>query len=112
MLNKDLKETYCWGIDFATHNHILVVLPEIADFDKNNFIENKLLRAVNLCATPYDMVAACKDIISQAKRGSKVFDDRDCEIAKLLSRAIKFVNTFDPSAFRVYTKGYGVICVK
>jgi hypothetical protein len=58
------------------------------------------------------MVAACKDIIAQAKKGSKVFTDMDAQMAKLLARAIKFVNTFDPSAFRVYTKGYGVICIK
>ncbi len=88
-------------------------MPEISDYDKNDFIENKLLRAINLCQNkPYDMINACKDIITQSRAGSKFFNEKDRKIAKLLARAIKFVRTFDPAAFRIYTKGYGVICIK
>ena len=47
-LNRDLKETFCWGIDYATHNYISLVLPDYEDIDKDSFIEKKLLPAVHL----------------------------------------------------------------
>lgn len=110
-LTKDLKETFCWGIDYATHNNILLVLPEYKEIDKNDFIETKLLRAVHLTNTPWDMTAVCKQIIKESKSGNKMFTKIDRKLAKMLVKAIKFVNNFDTSAFRLHTKGYGVVCI-
>ena len=115
-LNKDLKETYCWGIDYATHNHILLVLPDLPGVDKNDFIERKLLRAVHITETPYDMTAICKQIIQESKQptdpySKNIYTKSDRKLAKMLIRAIRFVNNFDTAAFRLHTKGYGVICM-
>lgn len=89
-----------------------MVLPEFPSVDKNDFIENKLLRAVHLTKKPYDMLEVCREIIRHARNGSDLFDDNDVKLSKLLSRAIKFVNVFDEKAFRIYTKGYGVVCME
>mmetsp|Transcript_13251 Transcript_13251/g.11335 ORF Transcript_13251/g.11335 Transcript_13251/m.11335 type:complete len:506 (-) Transcript_13251:2319-3836(-) len=56
----EVEEKFCWGIDYATHNHILLVLPEFPNVDKNDFIENKLLRAVHLTDKAYDMLEVCR----------------------------------------------------
>lgn len=65
---------------------------------------------MNFQNTPWDMISVCKQIVRESKMGSKIFDETDRKVAKLLMRAIKFVNTFDESAFRIFTKGYGVVC--
>lgn len=41
-----------------------------------------------------------------------MFTELDAKMAKMLARAINFVKTFDSKAFRLHTKGYGVICIK
>jgi len=53
ILNKDIKETFCWGIDYATHFITAMVLPEIEGIDKHSFIEKKLLKAVHLSVFLY-----------------------------------------------------------
>ena len=58
------------------------------------------------------MVSLCEAIIKKEKEGSIIYDKTDSMMAKMLIRAIKFINTFDDKAFRLHSKGYGVICVK
>lgn len=47
-MDEEVKETFCWGIDFATHHEIQTVLPTLEGIDKDDFIEKKLLRATHL----------------------------------------------------------------
>jgi len=58
------------------------------------------------------MISLCKAIIKKEKEGSKIYDKTDSMMAQMLIRAIRFISTFDDKAFRLYSKGYGVICVK
>jgi len=58
------------------------------------------------------MAAVCKQIIKKAREGSKIYTNVDAMVAKMLIQAIKFINTFTEAAFRLHTKGYGVVCMK
>jgi len=111
VLNKDIVEKFCWGIDYATHRAVTIVLPDFENIDKHDFIEKKLLKAVHHTDTPWDMAAVCKQIIKKVREGSKIYTNVDAMVAKMLIQAIKFINTFTEAAFRLHTKGYGVVCM-
>ncbi|KRX01790.1 hypothetical protein PPERSA_00163 [Pseudocohnilembus persalinus] len=49
ILNENLKESLCWGMDLYTRKNIYYVLPEEEeDFEKNQFIEQTVINAANL----------------------------------------------------------------
>ncbi len=51
MLNTDVEETICWGIDLYTRSNIYFSLPntkqEPSEADKQHFISMSLLKAAN-----------------------------------------------------------------
>ena len=132
ILGEDVEERLSWGIDIYTRKNIFFVLPENKEeIDaKFDFIQNKLMKAINLQVffkiswfigflrnfyekkeNGYDMKIACNYILEKtnAKSEDTMFDKGDRKYAKILLKALNLNQ--DPEAFRVHSKGQGLICV-
>jgi len=55
------------------------------------------------------MEEACK-YITQNKNKKSIFTDLDYKYAKALKKATKIAKYIDPEAFRIHSKGRGILC--
>jgi hypothetical protein len=64
-LKDDVEETLCWGLDLYTRKNVFYILPEdCTDEERNDFISNSLMKAINLQREEgYDMLRACNFIL-------------------------------------------------
>lgn len=56
------------------------------------------------------MAEACKYIIQESKNKKSVFSELDYKYAKALKKAVKYAQKIDPEAFRIHSKGRGILC--
>ena len=89
--------------------------------EKSHFIQEKLARAMNLQGERgYDIIVACNFIIASKlikneNEGENIFNAQDRRFARCLIRVVNLHTDFGKlpnTAFRVHSKGLGIICMK
>ncbi|EAS04619.2 SET domain protein (macronuclear) [Tetrahymena thermophila SB210] len=136
VVGRDVEETLCWGIDLYTKKNIFYILPErYSDEQKNMFIQFQLMKAINLQKDKgWDIIHCCNFILERSQNKKQRLEEQDAEIAepkfnedsrkcaKSIIKAIKYIKkalidqNIDPEnlyseAFRIHTKGMGLICI-
>ncbi|EGR30374.1 SET domain protein, partial [Ichthyophthirius multifiliis] len=117
IIDQDVQETLCWGIDLYTKKNLHYILHENeCDIKKHNFIQRSLLKAANLCGNNgWDMQKVCEFIIQNSKKKDEennkdyIFNNQDRKFSKVILKTLKI--NVDPEAFRIHSKGMGVICL-
>ncbi|KAL4503070.1 hypothetical protein ABPG72_014299 [Tetrahymena utriculariae] len=136
IIGRDVEETLCWGIDLYTKKNIFYILPErYSDEQKNMFIQFQLMKAINLQKDKgWDIIHCCNFILERSQNKKQRLEEQGAEIAepkfnedsrkcaKSIIKAIKYIKkvlidqNIDPEnlyseAFRIHTKGMGLICI-
>lgn len=105
----DVKEIESWGLDWYTIRNLTIILPtNLNDATTGKFIEEKLNRAMQAQGSNgWDIKRSLRLIINDT---SNIYNENDKLFAQQLLKLI-LIHRQDIDAFRVHSKGIGVICI-
>ena len=109
MLNKDVRESYAWGIDVWACRNMLNALPcNLDHFHAYDFLTTTLQKALMCLGVEGWKVS--KGLRFIIRTDSEMFSAQDKELARVLYDAYKTNRVSFRERFRAHSKGLGVLC--